>query len=90
MTVFTNYKMIPYERIVCSEFIGLSGKSVKCMICSYSYFPDGFKYQPYACNNCHDFYMTALNFSDFYILNIKGFDYRVYIVGVNNVLLLVL
>ena len=41
--------MISYERIDCSEFIDLNGikESVKCMICHYSYFKDGFKYQPY-------------------------------------------
>ena len=53
--------MIFYERIDCSEFIDLnkSKESVKCMICGYSYFKDGFKYQRYVCNNCHDFSMTV-------------------------------
>ena len=38
--------MISYERIDCSERIDLSGskESVKCMICGYSCFRDGFKY----------------------------------------------
>ena len=40
--------MISYERIGCGEFTDFSGseESVKCMICPYSYFKDGFKYQP--------------------------------------------
>ena len=28
--------------------------------------------------------MTVMNLSDIFILNIKGFDYRVYIVGVDK------
>ena len=62
--------MISYEKIDCSEFIDLSGSGVKCMICNCSYFPDGFQYQPYVCNNCHDFSMTVINVSSFLILNI--------------------
>ena len=78
--------MISYKRIDCGEFIDLSGseESVKCMICHYSYFRDGFKYQPCVCNGCHDFSMTVMNLSDFFILNFKGVDYRVYIVGVDK------
>ena len=59
--------MISYEKIDFSKFIDLSGKSVKCMICNYSYFSDGFKYQPYVCNECHDFSMTVMNLSYFFI-----------------------
>ena len=56
----------------------------KCMICSYYYFKDKFDYQPYVCNECHDFSMTVMNLSDFFILNIKSVDYRVYISGIDN------
>ena len=76
--------MISYEKIDCSEFIDLSGSGVKCMICNCSYFPDGFQYQPYVCNNCHDFSMTVINVSSFLILNIKGINYRVYISGIDK------
>ena len=59
--------MISYEKINCSEGVNL-GKgenSVKCMICGYFYFKDvGFKYQPYVCNDCHDFYTVFMNLSD--------------------------
>ena len=54
------------------------------MICNYSYSSEGFKYQPYVCNGCHDFSMTVMNLSDFFILNIKGVDYRVYIIDVDK------
>ena len=75
--------MISYERIGKSEFVDFDkGKnSVKCMICHYCYFSDGFKYQPYVCNGCHDFSMTVQNSSYFFVVTIKEVDYRVYITG---------
>ena len=79
--------MISYERIGCSKFIDFNKgeKSVKSMICNYYYFKsNGFKYQPYVCNDFHDFSMTVVNLSDFFILNIKGVDYRVYVAGINK------
>ena len=76
--------MISYERIGFSKYIDLIGKSVKCIICTYSYFSDSFKYQPYVCNECHDFAMTVMSLSDFFIMNIKGIDYRVYIANIDK------
>ena len=54
------------------------------MICHYWCFADGFKYQPYVCNACHDFGITVQNLSDFFILTMKNVDHRVYIVGVDK------
>ena len=54
------------------------------MICHYWYFADGFKYQPYACNGCHDFSMTVQNLGDFFIVTIKNIDHRSYIVGIDK------
>ena len=55
------------------------------MICHYWYFKDiGFKYQPYVCNECHDFSMTVQNLSDFFIVTVKNVDYRCYIVGIDK------
>ena len=79
--------MSAYERIDKSEGIDFNkGKnSVKCMICNYYYFKDiGFKYQPYVCNECHDFSMTLQNLSDFFVVTIKNVDYRIYITGVDK------
>ena len=73
--------MISYERIDKSEDIDFNKgeNSVKCIICCYYYFKDiSFKYQPYVCNGCHDF------LSNFFILSIKGVDYRVYIANVDK------
>ena len=78
--------MISYERIDKSEFIDFnkSQECKECTICHYWYFTDGFKYQPYVCNGCHDFTMTLQNLSDFFVLTIKNIDYRVYIANVDK------
>ena len=42
----------------------------------YRYFLNkGFKFQPIACNGCHDLLMMSMNLSDTAILNIKSADY---------------
>ena len=68
--------MISYEKIT-----GYKNKKegIKCMICNHYYFKDNFDYQPYVSNKCHDFSMTVMDLRDFFILNIKNNDYRVYI-----------
>ena len=73
--------MISYEKIT-----GYNNKKegVKCMICNYYYLKDKFNYQPYVCNECHGFAMTVMDLSNFFVLNIKGVDYRVYISGLNK------
>ena len=79
--------MISYERIDRSIGIDLnkSKESIKCMICRYYYFKsNGFKYQPCICHGCHDFSMTVMNLSDFFIGNITGINYRVYASRVSN------
>ena len=67
--------MISYEKITRYNN---KKEGVKCMICNHYYFKDKFNYQPYVCNECHDFSITVMDLSDFF-LNIKGADYRVYI-----------
>ena len=73
--------MISYEKIIGYN---TSKEGVKCMVCEHYYFIDKFDYQPYVCNKCHDFSMTVVNLSDFFILSIKSSDYRVYISGINK------
>ena len=53
-------------------------------ICSHYYSKDKFDYQPYVCNDCHDFSMTVMDLSDFFVLTIKYVDYRVYISGIDK------
>ena len=55
--------MISYETIVGYN---IGKKGVKRMICNYYYFKDKFDYQPYVCNDFHDFSMTVMNLSDFF------------------------
>ena len=83
--------MIQYERIDVSERIGFNKtNSLEFMICHYWYFRDtGFKYQPYVCNECHDFSMIVQNFSDFLILRIKNVGYRCYLVNIDKKMQLV-
>ena len=73
--------MISFEKIT-----GYNKKKegVKCMICNHYYFKDNFNCQPYVCNKCHDFSMSVMNLSDFFILNIKNNDYRVCISNVDK------
>ena len=79
-------KVISYEKIGKSEGVDFKVEnSVKYMICGCWCFKDiGFKYQPYVCDNCHDFSMTVMNLSDFFIVNIKKVDYRIYISGIEK------
>ena len=78
--------MISYERIDKSEGIDFNKceGSKECIICHYWYFSDGFKYQPYVCNGCHDFNMCVQSLNDFFIVTVKNIDYRVCIVGVDK------
>ena len=41
------------------------------MICHYWYLNDGFKYQPYVYNRCHNFSMGVQNLNDFFYSNCK-------------------
>ena len=78
--------MISYERIDKSDNIDFNKNSgsKECMICHFFYFSDGFKYQPYVCNGCHDFSMGVQKLSDFFIVTVKNIDYRVYIANVDK------
>ena len=73
--------MISYEKI---SGYNKNKEGVKCMVCNHYYFKDNFNYQQYVCIKCHDFSMTVMDLSDFFILNIKGNDYRVYISNIDK------
>ena len=56
--------MLYYDRIDISKGIDINKTSAskECDICHYSYFLDKwFKFQPYACNSCHDILMMSVN-----------------------------
>ena len=67
--------MISYEKI---DGYNNKKEGIECMIYNHYYFKDNFNYQPYVCNKCHDFSMTVMDLSDFFILNIKNNGYGVY------------
>ena len=65
--------MLQYERIDISEGID-SNKSNKSKESNI-----GYKYEPYVCSQCRDLSMVVYGLNDFMILNIKGIDYRCYV-----------
>ena len=73
--------MISYEKI---DGYNNKKEGVKCMICNHYYFKDNFNYQPYVCNKRHDFFMTVMDLSVFFILNITNNNYRVYISNIDK------
>ena len=73
--------MISNEKVIkCNT----SKEDVKPMGCNYYYFKDKFDSQPYVCNDCHNFSMTVMDLSDFFVLTIKGVNYRVCISGIDK------
>ena len=56
--------MLYYDRIDVSEEIDVNKTSAskECDICHHSYFLNyNFKFQPNACDRCHDLLMMAMN-----------------------------
>ena len=50
--------------------------SKKCGVCHYWCFLNySFKFQPNACNRCHNLLMMSMSLRDIAILKIKGSDY---------------
>ena len=46
------------------------------MVCHYWLFNQGFKFQNFICNGCHDLTMLCLNLSDIVIITVKNVDFR--------------
>ena len=71
--------MLYFDRIYVSERtdINKTCASKECNICHCWYFLNySSKFQPNACNRCHDLLMMSINLGDIAILNIKDSDYR--------------
>ena len=76
--------MLSYEKIDVSEGIDTNKTSAskECMLCYHRYFKSvGFKFEPHACNKCHNVLVTAY---DLKILNIKGVDFRCILWGISR------
>ena len=69
--------MLYYDRIDLSEGTdpAKSNRSKQCMICHYSHFNHGFKFQDSVCNGCHDLTILYLNISDIAVITVKNVDY---------------
>ena len=79
--------MFQYEKINVSEgiYINKTSASKDCMLCRYWYFKDiGFKFEPHACNKCHDVLITAYKLKNIAILTVKGVDYRCILWGISK------
>ena len=73
--------MLEYDRIDISEGIDVNktNASKECDICHYWHFKEnGFKYEPYRCNGCHDFMQKAMRFNDVAVVYVKGNACRIY------------
>ena len=71
--------MLYYDKIDVSEGIDINKTSAskECDFCHYWYFlNEGFKFQKYACNRCHDLSMMSMNLINIAILKIKNAGYR--------------
>ena len=54
------------------------------MIFHYWFLNNGFKFQDYVCNSCHDTTMLYLSISNISIVTVKGVDYRCVIHDINK------
>ena len=58
------------------------------MLCHYWYWKDvGFRFEPHVCNKCHDVLMTAFEFKNIAILNLKDLrrvDFRSILWGISR------
>ena len=72
--------MLEYDRLDVFERIDINktNTSKESDIYHYWYFLDeGFKFEPYLCNGCHDLTQKTMNFDDFAIVSIKESNYRI-------------
>ena len=70
--------MLYFHRMNVLKVLVLTNKvSVsKEIICQCPYFVDkGFRFQPTACNGCHDVSNLSVNINNITVLNINGIDY---------------
>ena len=66
--------MQEYERIDISEAIDVNktNLSKECDICNYWYFKNnGFSYEPYLCDGCHDLMQRAMSFNNVAFVYVK-------------------
>ena len=63
----------------------LTNQAKECALCHYRYFLNtGYRYEPEACNGCHNISMMVYELKDFAILDIKRVDYQYFIWNINR------
>ena len=75
--------MLEYDQIDEPEQIDTNKTSAskECNICHFCYFLDKeFKFQPYACNGCHDLTRKTMSPGNVAIIFVKENDYRIHFV----------
>ena len=71
--------MLQYKTIDVSKGIDTNETSAskESILCHYWYVEDiGLRLKPHACNKCHNILMTANEFKNIAILNVKGVNFR--------------
>ena len=63
-----------YDRIDLRGWIdpANSNNMKECMVCHYWFLNDGFKFQDYVCNGCHDLLISCVNISNIAITTVKS------------------
>ena len=71
--------MLYFHRIVSEGVdVNIRSKSKECDLCHCWYFLNkGIKFQPYACNRCHELLMMSTNLKKIAILKIKKVNFVV-------------
>ena len=73
--------MLEYDRIAISEGIDVNKTSLskECDICHYWYFKNnGFTYEPYLWNGCHDLMEKATSLNNVAVVSVKRNAYRIH------------
>ena len=84
---FTSCKILQYKKNDVSEGIDVNKTNAlkECMLYRYWYFKDvRFKVEPHVCYKCHDILITAYEFKNVVILNVKRVDFRCTLWGISK------
>ena len=84
---FTSCKILQYKKNDVSEEIDVNKTNAlkECMLYRYWYFKDvRFKVEPHVCYKCHDILITAYEFKNVVILNVKRVDFRCTLWGISK------
>lgn len=76
--------MLKYHRIEGID-TNKTDRSRDCIICRYWYFIGiNIRFQPKACNGCHDMTLKSMSFSDVAVVTIGKDNYRIHFWGIGK------